>query len=56
MPVTPKTIDEKVQDHTPGQTISSEDQDYDENEHSTDIASLDQGKHADDVESKKTSR
>jgi hypothetical protein len=38
VPVTPKSNDEKVQDLTPGQAISSEDQDYDENEHSDDIA------------------
>jgi hypothetical protein len=38
VPVTPKSIKEKVQDLTPGQTISSEDQDYDENEHSDDSA------------------
>ena len=39
-PITPKTNEEKVQDLTPGQDISSEDQDYDENEHSDDIAAF----------------
>ena len=39
-PLTPQSNDEKVQDLTPGQTISSEDQDYDENEHIDDDASL----------------
>ena len=54
-PVTPKSNDEKVQDLTPGQAISSEDQDYDENEHSDDIASLKKEKDADGEKSKKTS-
>ena len=40
VPVTPKTNDEKVQDLTPGQNISSQNQDYDENEHSDDIAEV----------------
>jgi hypothetical protein len=39
-PVTPESNDQKVQDHTPDQNILSKDQDYDENEHSDDIAAL----------------
>ncbi len=39
-PVTPDSKDQKVQDLTPGQNILSEDQDYDENEHSDDIAAF----------------
>ncbi len=39
-PVTPQTNEEKVQDLTPGQHISSDDSDYDENEHSDDIAAF----------------
>jgi hypothetical protein len=39
-PVTPVSKDQKVQDLTPGQDISSEDRDYDENEHSDDIAAF----------------
>ena len=39
-PVTPKTKDQQVQDLTPGQNISSQNQDYDENEHSDDIAAV----------------
>jgi hypothetical protein len=40
VPVTPVSKDQKVEDLTPGQNISSEDQDYDENEHSDDIAAF----------------
>ena len=39
-PVTPKSKDQQVQDLTPGQNISSQNQDYDENEHSDDIAAV----------------
>jgi hypothetical protein len=38
-PVTPVTNEQKVQDLTPGQNIT-DDQDYDENEHSDDIAAF----------------
>lgn len=47
-PVTPKSNDEKVQDLTPGQNISNQDQDYDENEHSDDIASVNKETNLDD--------
>ena len=40
VPVTPDSKDQKVQDLTPGRNILSEDQDYDENEHSDDIAAF----------------
>ena len=53
-PVTPKSNEEKVRDLTPGQNIYSEDQDYDENEHSDDIASLKKEKTSEDKKSKKT--
>ena len=39
-PVTPKSKDQIVQDLTPGQNVLSEDQDYDENEHSDDIGAF----------------
>jgi hypothetical protein len=39
-PITPDSKDQKVQDLTPSQNILSEDQDYDENEHSDDIAAF----------------
>jgi hypothetical protein len=55
-PVTPQSNDEKVQDLTPGRTISSEDQDYDENEHSDDDASLKKKTKPADGKSKKTDR
>ena len=53
VPVTPKSKDEKVQDLTPGQAINSENQDYDENEHSDDIASLKKDKVSGDGKSGK---
>ena len=40
VPVTPKTNEDKVKDATPGQNISGEDKDYDENEHSADLAAF----------------
>ncbi len=55
-PVTPKSNEEKVQDLTPGQIIISEDQDYDENEHSDDIAAFKKETGLDEEKSRKANK